>query len=35
MFKVIVPETNASRYIFITNKAFEGREVVNKTRGAI
>lgn len=35
MFKVIVPETNASGHFFITNKAFEGRGVVIKTRGAV
>lgn len=35
MFKVIVPETNASRHLFFTNKRIWREEMVTKMRGAV
>lgn len=35
MFKVIVPETNASRHLFFTNKSIQREGMVAETRGAV
>lgn len=35
MFKVIVPETNASRHLFFTNKRIWREGMVTKMRGAV
>lgn len=35
MFKVIVPETNASRHLFFTNKRIRRVGMVTKMRGAV
>lgn len=35
MFKVIVPETNASRHLFFTNKRIQREGMVTEMRGAL
>lgn len=35
MFKVIVPETNASRHLFFTNKRIQREGMVTRRRGAV
>lgn len=35
MFKVIVPETNASRHLFFTNKSIQREGMVTEMRGAV
>lgn len=35
MFKVIVPETNASRHLFFTNKRIQREGMVTEMRGAV